>query len=68
MLIFHFIFNFLWRGRGSSVTSVAFLGFREKHGTKRLSDNEMTIGLLHRFALNTIMDHYKAKNEWLDFI
>ena len=29
MLVFRFIFDLLWRDRGSSVTSLAFLGFRE---------------------------------------
>ena len=29
MLVFHFIFDFLWRGRISSITSVVFVGLRE---------------------------------------
>jgi len=29
MLAFNFIFELLWTGRDSSVSSVAFLGFRE---------------------------------------
>jgi len=39
MLVFNFIFDLLWTGGGSSVSSVAFDGFRElqqieKHGIK----------------------------------
>ena len=29
MLVFNFIFDILWTGRGFSVNSVPFLGFRE---------------------------------------
>jgi len=29
MLVFNFIFDLLWTGRASSVSSVAFLGFRQ---------------------------------------
>ena len=29
MLVFNFIFHLLWTGSGSSVSSVAFWGFRE---------------------------------------
>jgi hypothetical protein len=41
MLIFNFIFDLMWRGRDSSVTSVGFLGFSEleeieKHEAKGL--------------------------------
>jgi len=29
IVVFNFIFDLLWTGRSSSVSSVAFLGFRE---------------------------------------
>jgi hypothetical protein len=32
MLLFHFAFDLLWRSRGFSVNSAAFLGFRELKG------------------------------------
>jgi hypothetical protein len=29
MLIFNFMFDLLWAGRGSSVSAIAFLGFHD---------------------------------------
>jgi hypothetical protein len=46
MLVFNFIFDLFWTGRGSSVSSVTLLGFRElkqiqKHSSrcKRLENH-----------------------------
>jgi hypothetical protein len=47
MLVLNFIFDLLWTGRGFSVSSVAFLGFRELALTLFLDWNPYSFDLIY---------------------
>jgi uncharacterized membrane protein len=59
MLLFNFIFDFLWAGRGSSVNFVAFIRFLElkcveKHGSRRIdSANNLSHGNRQQIDIRT---------------
>jgi hypothetical protein len=49
MLVINFIFGLLWTGRGSSVSSVAFLGFHELNrlNSMALGDADLCFSFIH---------------------
>jgi hypothetical protein len=55
MLVPHFIFDLLWTGRGSSISSVALLGFRELQQIEKPGSNVFSAKL----SLQLMKDYAK---------
>jgi hypothetical protein len=51
MLVFNLVFDLLWTGRGSSVTSLAFLAFRE-------------LNYLEKHVSRQMILHNKGRGTW----